>query len=227
LGKAEPLLPRKERNPNKTYWRKPGGGRPPLEVRKVLEAIFYALRTGIQWKALLKEFDASSAVYRYFRFWGEQGFFKALWIAGLAAYDEAAGIQWNWLNADGCMTKAPLIQETVGKNPTDRGKNGSKRHMLVGGGGVSLSLVTIGANRHDVSQLEALLDAFVITRPDIFEQPQHLCLDKGYRGEPALETVVLRGFIPISKAGERNERSKRMLAPVRAAAGLLKLPIPG
>jgi transposase len=120
--KAAPLLPRKERNPNKNYRRKPGGGRSPLDPRKTLEAIFYVLRTGIQWKALPQGFGASSAVHRYFRFWCEEGFFKALWITGLASYEEAAGIQWEWLSADGCMTKAPLAQETVGKNPTDRGK---------------------------------------------------------------------------------------------------------
>jgi transposase len=120
--KAESLLPRRERNPDKTYRRKPGGGRPPLEPRRALEAVFYVLRTGIQWKALPKEFGASSAVHRYFRFWCEQGFFKALWIAGLAACDEAAGIQWSWLGADGCMTKAPLAQEALEKNPTGRGK---------------------------------------------------------------------------------------------------------
>ena len=62
-----------------------------------------------------------------------------------------------------------------------------------------------GANRHDVSQLEAVLDSVVIERPDMFERPQHLCLDKGYTGEPALETVVLRGFIPhIKSRGEEN-----------------------
>ena len=27
--------------------------------------------------------------------------------------------------------KAPLAQEAMGSNPTDRGKNGSKRHLLV------------------------------------------------------------------------------------------------
>ncbi|MDR1985922.1 MAG: transposase [Treponema sp.] len=37
-------------------------------VRKTLEAIFYVLRTGIQWKALPKDFGTSSAVHRYFRF---------------------------------------------------------------------------------------------------------------------------------------------------------------
>ena len=93
-----------------------------MEQRKVLEAIFYVLRTGIQWKALPKAFGASSAIHHYFRFWCEEGFLQAMWIAGLSSYNEAQGINWTWLSADGCMTKAPLAQETAGPNPTDRGK---------------------------------------------------------------------------------------------------------
>lgn len=56
------LIPKTERNPSKTYKRAPGAGRPPLEPRKALEAIFYVMRTGIQWKALPKEqFGAASS----------------------------------------------------------------------------------------------------------------------------------------------------------------------
>jgi transposase len=80
--------------------------------------------------------------------------------------------------------------------------------MLVDNAGVPLALVVTGANRHDVSQLQRLLDSFVIERPDIFENPQHLCLDKGYRGEPALETVVLRGFIPHIKSRGEEKKEK-------------------
>ena len=90
---AEPLIPlRKGRNPGKVYRRRPGGGRRPLDSRKVLEAIFFVLRTGIQWKALPREFGAASAVHRYFRYWCEQGFFEALWAAGLETYGEVVGI---------------------------------------------------------------------------------------------------------------------------------------
>ena len=119
---AEPLLPHRERDSNRDYQRKPGGGRPPMSPRKVLEAIFFVLRTGIPWNGIPKSLGSSSAVHRYFRFWSEAGFFQALWQAGLAAYGEAQGIQWSWLSADGCMTKAPLAQEAAGRNPTDRGK---------------------------------------------------------------------------------------------------------
>jgi transposase len=207
--KAEPLLPRKTRDQSKEYQRKPEGGRPPLAPRNVLEAIFYVLRTGIQWKALPMEFGVASAIHRYFRCWSEQGFFEVLWVAGLHTYNEVTGINWTWLSADECMTKAPLVQEEVGKIPPTREKNGSKRPMLVDGAGVPLSLVVTGANRHDLSPLETLLDAIIIERPDIFEYPQHLCRDKGHTDEPAREVIVLRGFIPHIKSRheERTEKT--------------------
>jgi transposase len=69
--------------------------------------------------------------------------------------------------------------------------------------------VVTGANRHDVSQLEAVLDSFQVERPDIFATPQHLCLDKGYSGEPALEIVVLRGFIPHVKSRGQEKIEKQ------------------
>ena len=81
--------------------------------------------------------------------------------------------------------------------------------MLVDGAGVPLAMVVTGANRHDVSQLETLLNSIVIERPDIFAYPQHLCLDKGYTGEPALEVVVLWGFIPHIKG--RGEEKKALI----------------
>lgn len=49
--------------------------------------------------------------------------------------------------------KAPLAQEAVGPNPMDRGKNGSKRHLLVDARGAPLSLIVTGAHRHDATQL--------------------------------------------------------------------------
>jgi len=116
------LIPQREREREREYKRKPGGGRKPLAPRTVLSAIFYVLRTGIQWKALPKEFGASSSVHRYFQLWCEEGFFEAIWQAGLERYDEVQGIDWSWLSGDGCINKAPMALEAVGKNPTDRGK---------------------------------------------------------------------------------------------------------
>ena len=119
-----PLIPVPQRDPTaKNFQRKPGAGRPPMDPRKVFEAIVYVLRTGIQWKALPKEvYGSSSAIHTYFQRWHRAGFFLNLWRLGLVEYDEMEGIAWEWLSADGTQGKAPLAQEAVGPNPTDRGK---------------------------------------------------------------------------------------------------------
>ncbi len=121
--RVRPFLPQPARDPGKLYRRKPGGGRKPLDYRQVFEGIVYVLRTGIQWKALPKErFGSPSSIHAYFRKWEKVGVFLALWQAGLAEYDELEGISWRWQSIDGAMGKAPLAQEAVGPNPTDRGK---------------------------------------------------------------------------------------------------------
>ena len=149
-----------------------------MPAGKIFDGIVYVLPTGGQWKALPKErLGRSSAIHTHFLRGAESGFLVTLWPAGLAEYDQMEGISWKWQSIDEAIVKAPLAQETVGPNPTDRGK-GSKRNLLVDGGGVPLSLLVRGANRHDVTQLEIVLDQIVIERPDDIEQ--HLCADKGY-----------------------------------------------
>jgi len=92
------------------------------------------------------------------------------------------GIAWEWQSIDGCMNKAPMAQESSGRNPTDRGKKGTKRHILVDGRGVPLSVVVTGANRHDASQLKAVLEN-KIAEPIMEAEPENLCADAGYAGE--------------------------------------------
>lgn len=121
--RVEPLIPVRERATDKEYVRKPGAGRKPKSPRLIFEAIVYALRTGCQWKALPKErFGSASAVHARFLEWERAGVFRNLWEAGLAEYDDLEGIAWRWQSIDGALLKAPLAQESVGPNPTDRGK---------------------------------------------------------------------------------------------------------
>ena len=121
--RVEPLIPARVATRRKKYVRQPGAGRPPKPARQVFEAVVYVLRTGCQWKALPKErFGSASAVHKRFLEWEAAGFFEALWQAGLAEYDEMQGIAWRWQSVDGALMKAPLAQQAVGPNPTDRGK---------------------------------------------------------------------------------------------------------
>lgn len=127
---VESLIPASPRIAGKPYRRKPGGGRKrKYSDRLYFAAIVYVLRTGIIWNALPREkFEGvgSAAVHRKFQQWATAGVFLALWRRGLAEYDELEGIAWLWESADGSTIEAPLAQESVGPNPTDRGKKWDK-----------------------------------------------------------------------------------------------------
>jgi transposase len=91
------------------------GGRPRMDDRQALNAIFYLLRTGIQWNALPRCLGASSTVHDRFQEWERQGVFMAMWELGLSEYDEALKIDWEWMSMDGAMVKAPLGEKQRGR----------------------------------------------------------------------------------------------------------------
>ena len=83
-------------------------GRPRMDDRKAMSAIFYVLRTDCQWKALPRSLGASSTVHDRFQEWRKAGVFKRMWNDGLSVYDENNRIDWRWQAMDGVITKAPL-----------------------------------------------------------------------------------------------------------------------
>ena len=98
----------------------------------------------------------------------------------------------------------------MGKNPTDRGKKGTKKSLLVEGGGGPLGVVIGGANVNDHLLLEATIEAVVVERPDPEDIEQHLCLDAGFDNEPAREAVQRHGYVGhIRPAGEGPRPSRR------------------
>jgi putative transposase len=96
----EPLLPPEPP--------KPKGGRPMMDNRKAMDAIFYVLRTGCQWKALPGSLGAPSTVHDRFQKWVKDGVFQEMWKAGLLKCEELKKLDWEWQAMDGVMTKAPL-----------------------------------------------------------------------------------------------------------------------
>jgi putative transposase len=95
----------------------------------------------------------------------------------------------------------------VGKNPTDRGKKGTKKNLVVDEAGGPLGVVTAAANVVEQKLLEATIEAIVVDRPEPTpEEPQHLCLDAAFdnpRGEGA---ATAAGYIPhIRRIGEEKK----------------------
>jgi putative transposase len=98
----------------------------------------------------------------------------------------------------------------VGKNPTDRGKQGVKKSLLVEAEGGPLAVAISGANTHDSQLLAVTLDAIVVERPQPSEQaPQNLSLDKAYDNQAVEEILSKRGYTPhIRRIGEEKRDEK-------------------
>jgi transposase len=63
-----------------------------------------------------------------------------------------------------------------------------------------LSFIVTGANRHDVTQLEAVLNGIVMKFPSPpLRRHKHLCADAAYGGESARECIERQGYIPHVK----------------------------
>ena len=96
--------------------------------------------------------------------------------------------------------QGPFGGGAIGRNPTDRGKAGSKKSILVDAAGGPLSVAVAGANVHDTKLLRPTLESIVVARP---EGTQNLCLDKGYDNPTGHGTVAAFQYCPhIRRIGE-------------------------
>ena len=89
----------------------------------------------------------------------------------------------------------PLGGDETGPDPTNRGKLGTKRHLLSDRRGAPLSLVLSAANRPDMKVAEATLDGLVVDRPPpTAGRPQHLARDKGFDYPATDQAAAARGY---------------------------------
>jgi putative transposase len=108
--------------------------------------------------------------------------------------------------------------EKTGPNPTDRGKRGIKRSLLVDGRGTPLSVAVAGANINDHKLMRQTLETLATARPRPRpEAPQNLCLDKGYDYDEVRALAVEFAFtLPLRTRGEElRERVRHIGAKAR------------
>ena len=112
-----------------------------------------------------------------------------------------------------CRPKGGTASEDVGPNPTDRGKPGSKRHLVVDRWGTPLAVWLTAANVNEGPLLEDVIDAIEpIHRPRgragrPRKRPDKLHADKAYASRHNRQVLRQRGITPrIARPGIDSSR---------------------
>jgi transposase len=145
-------------------------GRRRLPERETLHGILFVLHTGISWTHLPRELGFGSGITCWRRL------------------DE-------WQKAVSGWSCTRCCAET-GPSPVDRGRAGSKHHLLVDATGIPLAWSVTGGNRNDVTQLIPLVDAVPAVRGTVGrppKRPERLTADRGYDHDKYRSQLRQRG----------------------------------
>jgi putative transposase len=160
-----------------------GYGRPRThDLREILNAVFYVLKSGCQWRVLPHDFPRWPTVYHYFR----------QWLYGWHLGDDQSGYPPTPAGSSEQRSPAqcrrgrqPIGQEHRGGRRTQRGYDGGKkvkgrkRHILVDTEGFVLKAKVHSAKVMDYEGIKTLLRQANRQFPRLSQ----LWLDGGYRGE--------------------------------------------
>ncbi|ENZ94497.1 transposase [Xanthomonas fragariae LMG 25863] len=191
--------------------RSPKGGRPRISDQQALNGIVYVLRTGVPWEDLPMELGYGSGMtcWRRLRDWQAAGVWHRLHQVLLAELRRAQTLDLSRAGLDAASVASPPGGPYTGPNPTDRGKLGSKRHLIVDRNGIPLAVCVTGANRHDSVVFEELIDAL----PPIGGKP-----GRQRRWPASSSAASLRGS---------HARGSRATTGWAAIAGSSSAPMPG
>ena len=162
-------------------WRPGGPGRPPCDLRQVINGILYVTKTGCQWYMMPHTFGRHKTVYGYFNTWSREGVWKQILDALTRQERRRQGRKPQ--PSAGSVDSQSVKTATQGKTKGyDGGKNvnGRKRHLLVDTLGLIIGVCVTAADVGDRDGLMALLLAYFSTG---VKRLKKLWVDGGYSGE--------------------------------------------
>jgi transposase len=221
-----------------------GHGRPPMPTVKVVETLRFFLREGVQWRELRAAAGCAcgSTLRRRLDEWSATALLRQVHVALIRMLRSGPEVAWDVV-VDSCSVRAKRGGELTGPNPTDRGKAGTKYHVVTSTDGIPLGVVPSAANVHDTRLFPHLLRLAQVACAAIgrlyADAAYHsavnrkLCLDEGIQphirktGEPhgsglgAVRCVVEHDcawLLANKRLDRRHDRLGRMILALLNAA---------
>ena len=185
-------------------------GRPLFSSRKTLEGVFYVLKTGTQWKMLPRKFGAPSTIHGKFRYWIKIGVFKKIMDRSRFLYEKSFDKPRTWFAIDASYSKAPLSSEFGGRNPTDRGRQGIKKNIIVDIKGAPLAVSIGPANRHDSKFFEQTFELLGSYNKNI---AKIIAADSAYDDEKLRVLCKKNNFVLLAATNIRRNKNKKKYKP--------------
>ncbi|WP_433339064.1 IS5 family transposase [Spirillospora sp. CA-294931] len=180
--------------------RRQGGGTMPVEDRAVFTAIVYVLTSGCAWRHLPGEFGVSvPTAHRRFSAWTRAGLWPRLHRAVLDELGARGQVDWTSAIVDAAAVRAKRGGTLTGPNPVDRGKKGSKFHVLSDAAGLPLVVGVSAANTNDIEAFKPLfmaIPAIRSRRGPRRRRPDKARTDKAYESPDLRTWLRKRGVIP-------------------------------
>lgn len=184
-------------------------GRPCLNLRQVLNALFYVVVGGIAWRMLPKDLPKWKSVYHYFWKWRKSGEWKRIYDAlhelerlRQGRQTEASAGCLDWQSVKNVGGKQQERGDDAGKRITGR-----KRHLLVDTLGLPIAVKVTSASASDQAGARSL---FAENKEQI-KSVKKIWVDRTYRGAEWHEgsQTRLRDRIGSEQKSWRRERVYR------------------
>ncbi|MDX2708242.1 IS5 family transposase [Streptomyces sp. PA03-6a] len=202
-----------------------GGGRRRHGDREVLAAIVFVATSGCTWQQLpAPSFGPSGATaHRRFTEWSKARVWAKLHRLVLDELGSRGELDWSRCAIDSVNMRA-LKGDLTGPNPVDRGKNGSKIHLITEGSGLPISIGISGANTHDSQALIPLIRGIPPIRSrrgPRRRKPSKLYADKAYdyahlrrwlRQRGIAHRIARRGIESSARLGRHRWKIERTMA---------------